>query len=42
MKCHSLRQHDEWYALFCFSGRGVAEKFQLLFGGELIKTPMPH
>ncbi len=35
--CHSLRKDDEWYAVYCFSGRGIAEAFQLLFGGELLE-----
>jgi len=42
MKTHSLRQDDKWYVVFCFVGRGVAEAFQLSFGGELLRTPMPH
>jgi hypothetical protein len=42
MKTHSLRQDDKWYVVFCFAGRGVAEAFQLSFGGELLRTPMPH
>jgi hypothetical protein len=33
---HSLRQDDNWYVVFCFAGRGIAEAFQLLFGGQLL------
>ena len=36
VKCHSLRQDDQWYAVYCFAGRGIAEAFQLLFGGQLL------
>jgi hypothetical protein len=42
LKDHSLRQDDKWYVVFCFAARETAEAFHLLFGGELIKTPMPH
>jgi hypothetical protein len=42
LKTHSLRQDDNWYVVYCFAGRGAAEAFQLLFGGELLRTPMPH
>jgi hypothetical protein len=42
VRCHSLRQDDQWYAVYCFAARETAEAFHLLFGGELIKTPMPN
>jgi hypothetical protein len=38
VKHHSLRKDDEWYSVYCFAEEGTAEAFQLLFGGELIKT----
>ena len=41
VKCHSLRQDDQWYAVYCFADREMAEAFSLLFGGELIKAPTP-
>jgi hypothetical protein len=37
--CHSLRQDDQWFSAYCFAERRAAEQFQVLFGGELAKTP---
>ena len=42
VRCHSLRQDDKWFAVYCFAAPQTAEIFHLLFGGELIKNPMPH
>jgi hypothetical protein len=38
VKYHSLRLNDQWYSAYRFAERGVAEQFQVLFGGELANT----
>jgi len=39
VRCHSLRQDDKWFAVYCFAMRETAEAFHLLFGGELTRSP---
>jgi len=33
--CHSIRQDDQWYSVYCFTNRQAAEQFQILFSGML-------
>ena len=40
--CHSFRKDDEWYSVYCFTGRGMAEGFHLLFGGQLLNELKPR
>jgi hypothetical protein len=42
VRCHSLRKDDEWYSVYCFTGRGMAEGFNLLFGGQLLNALKPR
>jgi len=37
-KYHSLRQNDQWCSVCWFASSKTAEAFQLLFGGELVKS----
>ena len=42
VRSHSLRKDDEWYLVYCFTGRGMAEGFHLLFGGQLLNALKPR
>jgi hypothetical protein len=42
VRSHSLRKDDEWYLVYCFTGRGMAEEFHLLFGGQLLNALKPR